>query len=565
MPEDRLTMLENQVQQLTELLTSYLRQNEQHRPHMPPQQAEHQSPSLTREPHQSRQSGQEIHPSEAAGSTSSPSRERGTSQERRLRFLEKQVQELKKGKEELPHLGSNQPLNKGIMSEVPPERFRIPSIKLYDGSTDPYDHVELFSSHMLMQSGLTRCGAGWEELKTCFLAHYAPLKRHRKSSMALVNTKQNQGESLRDFVARFNEEALSIDEFDQWIAMVALQNGLRDGPFAQSLAKTPPRTFTEALTRANKYINAEEVMKVKRAEQPDKKEREKEKKKPMGEQKMDYRPSQAPDRRGFGGARGSPSPPNTRSKKKYCRFHRDHGYETNDCIQLKEEIHELINRGYLWDFVSRGGVNSSRVESQLEQRRRSPTRDRFREQSQTPPRREGKQLIEEGGHKFILYMLAVGTVLRPHSTAPKSVVKEKVVITFSEEDLPSYPNYSDPLVITAQVEEWEMRRILVDPGSSSEILYKRAFLGMGFTLDQLRPVRVYNTRCYRSGLNALRAVPSTYHMVLKFPTLGGIDKVRGDQRQARECYVASLSATIAKGSESNSRLNQDAVPQDGQG
>ena len=76
--------------------------------------------------------------------------------------------------------------------------------------------------------------------------------------------------------------------------MVALQNGLRAGPFAQSLAKTPPRTFTEALARANKYINAEEVMKVKRAEQPDRKEKENEKKKPVAEQKTDYRPSRAP-------------------------------------------------------------------------------------------------------------------------------------------------------------------------------------------------------------------------------------------------------------------------------
>ncbi|XP_052181931.1 uncharacterized protein LOC127794725 [Diospyros lotus] len=346
-------------------------------------------------------------------------------------------------------------------------------------------------------------------------------------------------------------------------------------------------------------------MKVKRAEQPDKKEREKEKKKPMVEQKTNYRPSRAPDRPGLGGAWGSPvsytslnasraeillaledknylrrppplkSPPNTRSKKKYCCFHRDHGYETEDCIQLKEEIQELINRGYLRDFVSQGGVNSGRVESQPEHRRRSPT---------------------------------PGTVPGPHSTAPKSVVKEKVVITFSEEDLPSYPNYSDPLVITAQVGEWEMRRILVDLGSSSEILYKKAFLGMGFTLEQLRLVRVplvgfdgmvihsegliwlpltvgsgshksqvtldflvadvpsaYNMILSRSELSALRAVPSTYHMVLKFPTPGGIDKVRGDQRQARECYIDSLSATIAKGSELDSRPNQDAIPQDDQG
>ncbi|XP_052176698.1 uncharacterized protein LOC127791001 [Diospyros lotus] len=247
----------------------------------------------------------------------------------------------------------------------------------------------------------------WEELKTCFLAHYAPLKRHRKSSMALVSIKQNQGESLRDFVARFNEEALSINEFDQRIAM--------------SLAKTPPRTFTEALAQANKYINAEEVMKVKRAKQPESKEREKEKKKPVVEQKTDYRLSRAPDRPSFGGARESPmsytplnasraeillaledkdylrrppplrSPPNTQSKRKYCRFHRDHGHVTEDCIQLKEEIQELINRGYLRDFAGQEGVSSGRVESKSDNRRRSPTRDRFRERSWTPSWRERKQ------------------------------------------------------------------------------------------------------------------------------------------------------------------------------
>jgi len=48
--------------------------------------------------------------------------------------------------------------------------------------------------------------------------------------------------------------------------MVAFQNALRPGPFAQSLAKTPPLMFTEALGLETKYINAEEVMQVKRAE-----------------------------------------------------------------------------------------------------------------------------------------------------------------------------------------------------------------------------------------------------------------------------------------------------------
>ena len=51
----------------------------------------------------------------------------------------------------------------------------------------------------------------------------------------------------------------------------------------------------------------------------------------------------------------------------------------------------------------------------------------------------------------------------------------------------------------------------------------------------------YNMILGRSGLNALRAAPSTYHMVLKFPTAMGVGEVRGDLRSARECYMASIN------------------------
>ena len=66
--------------------------------------------------------------------------------------------------------------------------------------------------------------------------------------MNFVNFKQNQGESLSDFVARFNVEALSIKNLDQGIAMVAFQNAVRAGPFTQSLAKRPPQMSTEILS-----------------------------------------------------------------------------------------------------------------------------------------------------------------------------------------------------------------------------------------------------------------------------------------------------------------------------
>ena len=37
---------------------------------------------------------------------------------------------------------------------------------------------------------------------------------------------------------------------------------------------------------------------------------------------------------------------------KYCKFHRDHGHQIDDCIQLKKEIEFLIRRGHLGRYVA---------------------------------------------------------------------------------------------------------------------------------------------------------------------------------------------------------------------
>ena len=50
----------------------------------------------------------------------------------------------------------------------------------------------------------------------------------------------------------------------------------------------------------------------------------------------------------------------------------------------------------------------------------------------------------------------------------------------------------------------------------------------------------YNMLLGRPSLNAIKAIPSAYHMMIKFPTAGGVGMVRGDQRVARECYSASM-------------------------
>ena len=45
--------------------------------------------------------------------------------------------------------------------------------------------------------------------------------------------------------------------------------------------------------------------------------------------------------------------PNRRSKDKYCRFHRDHGHDTADCYNLKQQIEALIIQGKLQRFVKK--------------------------------------------------------------------------------------------------------------------------------------------------------------------------------------------------------------------
>ena len=51
----------------------------------------------------------------------------------------------------------------------------------------------------------------------------------------------------------------------------------------------------------------------------------------------------------------------------------------------------------------------------------------------------------------------------------------------------------------------------------------------------------YNAIIERPTLNSWKAVTSTYHLSVKFPTKYGEGQVQGDQLAARECHLAMLA------------------------
>ncbi|GAV75382.1 hypothetical protein CFOL_v3_18861 [Cephalotus follicularis] len=75
------------------------------------------------------------------------------------------------------------------------------------------------------------------------------------------------------------------------------------------------------------------------------------------------------------------SPAEKRDVEKYCRYHRDHGHDTEECRQLKNQIEDLIGKGHLRKYVNRDASQGGR-----EQKREESPRQQEEQQQQQQPR-----------------------------------------------------------------------------------------------------------------------------------------------------------------------------------
>lgn len=99
----------------------------------------------------------------------------------------------------------------------------------------------------------------FEELYDVFTRQFASARKLAKSSLYLMTVKQENEESLREYVAKFNMVALETPGVDAKIKIHAFTQGLRSGTFSDYLVTNEPRDFGELLGRITPYIHLEEA------------------------------------------------------------------------------------------------------------------------------------------------------------------------------------------------------------------------------------------------------------------------------------------------------------------
>ncbi|XP_022874237.1 uncharacterized protein LOC111393068 [Olea europaea var. sylvestris] len=257
-----------------------------------------------------------------------------------------------------------------------------------------------------------------------------------------------------------------------------------------------------------------------------------------------------------------------RNQSKYCHFHKNHGHNTEECLQLKEEIEPQLRRGLLAKYVKND-------------------RGRQRLEGIPPPRAGVINMITRGvasGGDSNSARKSYGRSARVYSIQKKARYNQS--ITFDKDDLISITHpHNDALVIVGDIADFDVKRVLVDGESAANVLTWDVFLGLKILPEKLKMVTTplqgfggatvipegvvelpvtlgtypatvvivtnflvvktpmaYNAIYGRPLLNAVGAVPSTYHQIMKFPTSKGVGSMRGDQHASRKCYVDCIQA-----------------------
>ncbi|XP_056697822.1 uncharacterized protein [Spinacia oleracea] len=432
------------------------------------------------------------------------------------------------------------PFCEAIARVTVPHQLRLPTwTTLYDGTSDPYRHVNFYKQRMWQigipydlvepvmckSFGGTLDGAALEwlmnitpgsifclsNLINAFYQQFASSRQLEKQTSDLYRLVQGPTESVRDYFNRFNCEKISIKNCDVRTAIEAFKRGLvPNSELYRELTKYPCATFEEVRSRATAQMRIEddEITRMvsqrpaggssdRRSYTP---RNSSWRHQPYNRQNQVQNVNQYDDTNnvyrnervvyppiseyGFnvdiggvvnalqsvGGTvrwpKKSDRPDSTKDMSRWCDFHRDNGHTTEECISLKKEVAYLLKRGHLKDLLSDKGKETYNKDSNS-QPNPAPSGDR-----PAPPTGES-EAVKEGQTEDEVAL-------------DKSLAA--MIITFDDSDsTDTQQEHHDGLVISLPIGNALIKRILIDNGSSANVLFLEALQEMG--LDEKSIIR----------------------------------------------------------------------------
>ncbi|XP_010689471.1 uncharacterized protein LOC104903171 [Beta vulgaris subsp. vulgaris] len=157
------------------------------------------------------------------------------------------------------------------------------------------------------------------------------------------------------------------------------------------------------------------------------------------------------------------TPYRNRDKSKYCHFYKDCGHETNECKHLKRALEDLARKGKINSYLPQSSRKFQKKDS-----------------------RQGRRKDDESTDEDVVMVISAGFAARgPTKRGHKNYLRElsQVMLTNQAESDP-FPKivvseqdqgkirtpHDDPLVVEMKIANLRVRRILIDTGSSTDII-----------------------------------------------------------------------------------------------
>jgi len=262
------------------------------------------------------------------------------------------------------------------------------------------------------------------------------------------------------------------------------------------------------------------------------------------------------------------------NKNTWSKFHQAHGHYIRNCLALAHQLDELVKSGFLKDYLQEQQNDQALVIAGADQGHEVPIHGEINTISGGF---QGGGCTASQWKKYVREVMAV-EVQEVDQTPDVDLVFTKA----NRQDV--IPHDNDPIVISLVTLRRRVHRVLVDQGSSVDVMFWLTFNKLQLSPDQLRPYTgclygfardqvevlghielkttftdgttsrtanimylvvnapsTYNILLGRPSLNRIGAIASTRHMKMKMPSLEGIViTIKSDQKEAKRCYENSL-------------------------